>query len=147
MLEQIVLGSVLTGLTTVVHGFCTSITFRALISDSSINWAIKSRWLEAALVATMVVNLFLAAIFESWIWALTYVGLGAIPTLEEAWYFSTVTLTSLGYGDITLSGDWRLLASFEAANGMLLFGWSTALVFAVVQRLYRVRTSSGPGTS
>ena len=46
-----------------------------------------------------------------------------------------MTLSTLGYGDIVLNTRWRLLASFEAANGLFLFGWSTALIFAVVQRL------------
>jgi hypothetical protein len=63
-------------------------------------------------------------------------GLGAIETLETAVYFSTVTFTTLGFGDITLDEDWRLLSSFEAANGLLMFGWSTALVFAAVQWVY-----------
>jgi Ion channel len=50
------------------------------------------------------------------------------------------TFTTLGYGDITLDKDWRLLSSFEAANGLLMFGWSTALVFTAVQWIYRMRT-------
>jgi hypothetical protein len=52
-------------------------------------------------------------------------------------YFSMVTFTSLGYGDVVLPpSGWRLLASFEAANGILMFGWTTALIFFVVQHLY-----------
>jgi len=47
-----------------------------------------------------------------------------------------VTFTTLGYGDILLDEQWRLLASFEAANGILMFGWSTAIVMAVVHRIY-----------
>lgn len=65
-------------------------------------------------------------------------------TLEEALYFSTVTLTTLGYGDITLDEQWRLFASLEAANGIILFGWSTALIFAVVQRIVAVNRVSRP---
>jgi hypothetical protein len=60
---------------------------------------------------------------------------GAFSALEPALYFSTVTFATLGYGDITLNESWRLLASFEAANGIIMFGWTTALIFAVVQRL------------
>jgi len=59
----------------------------------------------------------------------------AIEQLETALYFSMVTFTTLGYGDVTMSPDWRLLASFEAANGIIMFGWTTALIAAVIQRL------------
>jgi hypothetical protein len=60
---------------------------------------------------------------------------GAIEHVETALYFSMVTFTTLGYGDITLPSDWRLLSSFEAANGIIMFGWSTAFVAAFIQRL------------
>ena len=53
---------------------------------------------------------------------------------ETALYFSFVTFTTLGYGDITLSEGWRLLSGIEALNGLLLVGWTTALLFAIVQR-------------
>ena len=54
---------------------------------------------------------------------------------EEAIYFSTVTYTTLGYGDITLPPVWRIMSGFEAMNGILLFGWSTAMFYAVVQKI------------
>ncbi|MEM1303714.1 MAG: potassium channel family protein, partial [Planctomycetota bacterium] len=57
-------------------------------------------------------------------------------TLEEATYFSTVTFASLGYGDIVITGPWRLLSAIQAMNGLLVFGWSTALLFAVVERIW-----------
>ena len=47
-----------------------------------------------------------------------------------------VTFTTLGYGDITLSQQWRLLSSFEAATGIIMFGWTTALVITTVQRVF-----------
>ena len=56
--------------------------------------------------------------------------------LGEAIYFSSVTYTTLGYGDIVLSGKWRMLSAFEATNGMLLFGLSTALLFVLVERIW-----------
>ena len=59
-----------------------------------------------------------------------------ITNFEEALYFSTVTFTTVGYGDIVLDREWRQLASFEAVNGWIIFGWATALIMAVIQRLY-----------
>lgn len=46
------------------------------------------------------------------------------------------TFTTVGYGDVVLSGQWRMLASLQAANGMIIFGWATALIFYVVGRVY-----------
>jgi len=94
-------------------------------------------------LAVFVLWMFLATIIEVWIWALLYLILGAITTLEKAVYFSTVTFTTLGFGDITLDQEWRLLSSFEAANGLLMFGWTTALVFAAVQWVYAGRKYGG----
>jgi Flp pilus assembly protein protease CpaA len=87
-------------------------------------------------VAVIVVLLFLVTIAESSLWAGTYMIFGTFQTFEEALYFSIVTFTTLGYGDITLDADWRLLASIEASTGIIIFGWSTAILMAVVQRLY-----------
>jgi hypothetical protein len=87
------------------------------------------------LLSSLVLVLFLAALLEINIWAVTYLVIGALSDFEPALYFSTVTFTTLGYGDITLDANWRLLGSFQAANGIIMFGWSTALVFAVLQRM------------
>jgi voltage-gated potassium channel Kch len=87
------------------------------------------------IVAGLVVCMFLVSVLDAVMWAHAYLRVGAIEHLETALYFSMVTFTTLGYGDVTLPPDWRLLASFEAANGIIMFGWTTALVAAVIQRL------------
>jgi len=81
--------------------------------------------------------MFLVSVLEVLAWAATYLALNAIQGFEQALYFSTVTFTTLGYGDILLDERWRLLASFEATNGIIMFGWTTAIVVAAVQRIYR----------
>ena len=73
---------------------------------------------------------------EAWTWAYVYMYLGEFTDLERALYFSVVTSTTLGYGDITLSPEWQLLSTFEAMGGLLLFGVSTAFLFALVLRLF-----------
>lgn len=60
------------------------------------------------------------------------------PTL----YFSTVTFTTLGYGDVTLDAGWRLFASIQAAVGTIMFGWTTAIVMAVLQRMATEHTAA-----
>ncbi len=73
--------------------------------------------------------------------AAVYLAVGAIPDPETALYFSIVTFTTLGYGDVTLDTGWRLLASFQAANGTIMFGWTTAIVMAVIHRIVAERTA------
>lgn len=63
-----------------------------------------------------------------WVWALAYWQLGAFADLETSVYFSLVTYTTLGFGDLILPRPWRLLAGMEAANGFLNFGLLTALL-------------------
>ena len=86
------------------------------------------------LVSSLALLLFLASLVEAAIWAWVYVAIGAFEELESALYFSAVTFTTLGYGDLTLGANWRLLSAFQAANGTVMFGWSTSLVVAYVQR-------------
>jgi len=87
-------------------------------------------------VSGIVILMFIASLLEVLVWAVTYLALNAMEGLEQALYFSMVTFTTLGYGDVLLSEKWRLLASFEAANGIIMFGWSTAIIMAVVHRIY-----------
>lgn len=88
------------------------------------------------IVSGTVLIMFLVSLVEVLIWACTYLVLNAIEGLEKAVYFSMVTFTTLGYGDVLLDERWQLLASFEAANGIIMFGWTTAIIIAVVQRVH-----------
>ncbi|MCA1444884.1 two pore domain potassium channel family protein [Ensifer sp. IC4062] len=83
-----------------------------------------------------VIYLIFPIIIDVCLWAAFYYFANALPTLEESFYFSTVTFTTVGYGDIVLGRDWRQVATFEAVNGWIIFGWATALMMAVIQRLY-----------
>jgi hypothetical protein len=85
----------------------------------------------------MIVTLITAVmhVIEIVLWAIAYLLCGEMATFEKAFYFSAVNYTSLGYGDIVLSERWRLLGPLEAINGLLLFGLSTAVMFAVLSRL------------
>ncbi len=137
MLEQVAFGSVLMLITTAIHASCTGAVIRGLRMTHASTWGNRSAATRVSLISVVVLMMFLAALLEAGIWAAVYLAVGAIPDLETALYFSTVTFTTLGYGDVTLSESWRLLGSFEAANGIILIGWTTALIFAFVHRLAR----------
>ena len=89
------------------------------------------------LVAAWIVVLHL---FEICVWAMFYFWRDAIPDLPSALYFSAVTYTTTGYGDIVLPQDWRLAGGVEALTGILMCGWSTGFFVAVVSKLYEART-------
>ena len=72
---------------------------------------------------------------EIWSYALVYLTLGAITEFEPALYFSTVSFTTLGYGDIVLGPDWRIMSAIEGANGLILFGWSTAFLISMMSKM------------
>lgn len=72
-----------------------------------------------------------------WIWALAFLWLDLFPTLEEAVYFSLVAFTTLGFGDVLLPRDWRLLSGMAAANGLLNFGLLTAMLVETMRTLRR----------
>jgi hypothetical protein len=95
---------------------------------------------KAVLLSVLTVWMFLAIVIEAALWALLYLFnplIEALPDLETAFYFSMVTFTTLGFGDVVLTGEWRTLASIQAANGVIIFGWTTALIFYFIQHIYK----------
>jgi hypothetical protein len=135
MLTHLLICSVLLFITTLVHAGFTVCAIRVLHRLNA-----EHRWMQTTLqrvllITALVIAMFLAAVIEVLVYAGTYLWFGALEGLEKAVYFSMVTFTTLGYGDVLLTEDWRLMAAFEAANGIILFGWTTALIFAFVQRM------------
>lgn len=143
MLIQIALGAVMIVLTTAIQ-----VAF-ALKGVSTLRDRLAQteplRHLQLTLMlAAFVLWLFIAAIAQATAWAILYVLVEALSSLEEALYFSIVTYSTLGYGDIVLDKQWQLLSSLEAANGLIMFGWTTAMVFAAVQWTYGHRAEHQP---
>lgn len=83
-------------------------------------------------VSLWVLGVVTAAV---WVWALAFQALGAFGGLEEAVYFSLVCFTTLGFGDLLMPQDWRILAGMEAANGFLNFGLLTALLIEAMRQI------------
>lgn len=95
----------------------------------------ESRGRASILVVLVVFGIFGIHTAQIWLYAALYLLLGELHVFEEALYFSTVTFASLGFGDIVLSERWRVLSAIEAANGVILFAWSTAFLIGVTTRL------------
>ena len=101
---------------------------------------ISNKKITLLLILT-VFTFTLLHVIHSLIWAIS---LYSIPFIQvefedfgQALYFSLVTFTTLGYGDITLNSDWNLLSGFEAINGIMLIGWTTALMFSLLQHIFK----------
>ena len=97
-------------------------------------------------IVVWILFLNIPIVIDVTLWATFYYMSTALPSFEESLYFSTVTFTTVGYGDIVPGREWRQLATFEAMNGWIIFGWATALIIPVIQRLY-FRGDAAWGTS
>ena len=140
MLRYAVIGAALVVVTVIIHAIGTTSWVRVIwrrYTDE--NGALRPEKSLQILIGTVLILLFLHTL-EIIVWASAYLLLlpsGELGSLEQAVYFSFVTFTTLGYGDITLTQGWRLLSGIEALNGIMLAGWTTAMLFAVVQRTWR----------
>lgn len=96
------------------------------------NHAIESMM---ALAATTTWFVFVVTV-NVWLWAFAFLSLGIFSEFEESLYFALVSFTTLGFGDIILPVEWRLLSGFTATAGFILFGLGTAFLFEIMQRFY-----------
>jgi Ion channel len=94
----------------------------------------KPWWTVFLQFSILMIVLMLGNIVQVAFWALLYWAFNAFENFETAVYFSGVTFTSLGYGDVVLNGRMRLLGPLQAANGLMMFGITTAVFIAAVQR-------------
>lgn len=137
MLFQILVGSGLICITIVIQVIFIEIAMKNLrkhapklmrhpkLHPSIILLTLSTLWLLAGLSLAI------------WVWAHAFNVLGAFETLEQALYFSMVAFTTLGFGDVTLPQDWRLLSGIIAANGLVLFGLNTAFLIETLGRILK----------
>jgi Ion channel len=135
MLANLALATVMVALTVTIHFFGLLLLLRALRWRGARFQAHKSVAGQGLLVLFVVFGIFAIHTMQIWLYAAAYLAVGALGDLETALYFSTVNFASLGYGDILLTPQWRLFGAIEAANGVILFAWSTAFLLSVMTRL------------
>lgn len=138
-LDEISVGLGMVVLTTMIHGMFMVSGTHILEWRRARYGRPRSNLLRAVLVSVFAGWQFVAVVAEVLIWALLYLNnplISVLPDLETAFYFSMATFTTVGYGDVVLVGKWRMLAALQAANGMIIFGWTTALIYDYIQRIY-----------
>lgn len=98
-----------------------------------------SRRLFAVLIVALFAGIMFLHIIQTSLWAVFYYVQGLFSDFETSLYFSMVSFTTLGYGDVLLPRRWRLLGVLEGFSGVLLCGVSTAFIFAVVNAMFQFR--------
>jgi hypothetical protein len=96
-------------------------------------------WIHLAIVVSVLSFAFVAHLIEIALWAELFVICGEFQEFGIAYYHSAVNYTTLGYGDMIMTPSWRLLGPLEAADGALMFGVSTAMIFTVILRLVQAK--------
>lgn len=133
--ENLGIASAMVALTVTIHFFGILALLHVLRRNGKRFHAHESVRGQGALLLFIIFGLIATHTVEIWTYAVLYLGVGALQDFETALYFSTVSFASLGYGDIVLGPDWRLVSAIESANGLILFAWSTAFLMSVMARL------------
>jgi hypothetical protein len=132
MLRQYLVGAAASVCNIAIHALVMAAVIRAARIVDELAAAYQSFRLIAVMIATVIV-LMIAHLAEVLVWSLIYAAVGAAPAGADLVYFAFVNYTTLGYGDVTPVERWHLLGPMTAMNGVLLFGWSTAVLFEVLR--------------
>lgn len=133
MLIQIFLATTMSLATVTIQLIGLAFLVRILRSHHRLVRPLKCAPVAVLLTATVTIFVIHAA--EIWLYALLYMLLGAIDNFEVALYFSTSTYSTVGYGDVLLGEDWRILGAIEGATGLIMIGWSTAFLVSLLGQL------------
>ena len=125
--------------TIIIHGITLVATVQFVRRERRLGRAGASFWIDVAIVTVAISFALAAHLVEIALWAMLLIMCGEFPEFGAAFDHSAVNYTTLGYGNVVMTPSWRLLGPLEAANGMLMFGVSTAMIFAVIQRLIVAR--------
>lgn len=133
--EELLISAAIVAATTFVHAVLIAAAAAIFRTSKHGFWG-PARFVRDSAVLTFLSLLLMAAhALEVSMWAAALIQIGVFETFEAALYFASVAFTTLGFGDIILPQDWRLLSGAIAANGLLLFGMSAAFMLETASRL------------
>lgn len=132
MLRQLLVGGFVSVINIAVHALFMSLVISAARRTGALR-ANGQLVLLTVMIAT-VSMLMVAHACEVMVWAWTYQIVEAAPPGAKLYYFAFVNYTTLGYGDVIPVERWQLLGPITCMNGILMFGWSTAVIFEVLRR-------------
>ena len=133
MLRQLLVGGAVSVINIAIHSLVMAILVRIAQLASAKDRLHPVLFLAAVMIP--IVSLLMAThALEVIVWAAAYALADAAPADAELVYFAFVNYTTLGYGDVVPVARWQLLGPMTAMNGVLMFGWSTAVIFEVLRR-------------
>ena len=134
MILNLCVGTIVISQTVLIHTFGLIVITHAMARLVAL-FRMHGRRSRVIAMITVVMGLFAVMTTEVWLWAGIYRLLGILTDFETALYFSTITFSTVGYGDVVPAHGWRVLAALEGINGFLLIGWSTAYLIAAGTRV------------
>jgi len=139
ILIPLLVGSCVVACTMLIHALALNAAVRFVRHERQVGRAGTNFWSDLAIVTLTMSIALVAHLTEIAFWAVLFRICGEFPDLGAAYYHSAVNYTTLGYGDLIMTSSWKLLGPMEAVDGMLMFGVTTAIIFAVIQRLMETR--------
>ena len=139
LLRPLVVGASAIIVTILIHALALNASIILIRRQKRLGRVGKRFWIDVAIVAQALSFALVAHLVEIAFWAALFVICGEFSSFGIAYYHSAVNYTTLGYGDLIMTQSWRLLGPLEAANGVLMFGDWTALIFAIIPRMLQAR--------
>ena len=140
MLRQLLVGTAVSVCNIAIHALVMAAIMR--VARIAGEQATSRQYLRLIAVMIATVSVLMAAhLAEVLVWSIAYAIVSLAPPGTNLVYFAFVNYTTLGYGDVTPLQSWQLLGPMTAMNGVLLFGWSTAVIFEVLRRTMTVLRS------
>ena len=136
MIENLLIGTLMIVVSVLFHVTALVYLVNMLIQLTTSIRATDEKIRSICFLSVAVLFIVVVHTIEAWGWAVIYYALGEFTDFKQSLYFSVVTATTLGYGDITLSDRWQLLASFEAMGGLILFGVTIAFLFEILRPFF-----------
>lgn len=129
MFANLLIGTIAITATVFIHTFGLISVTRA-IGWFTAKFRLHGHRSRVLAMNSVVLGLLMVLAVEIWLWACFFLIVGMVDDFSTALYFSTITFSTVGYGDVVPHPEWRLLAALEGVNGFLLIGWSTAYLVA-----------------
>ncbi|MGB9075570.1 MAG: ion channel [Terracidiphilus sp.] len=145
VLLPMVVGSIAALCTILIHSVALGASVRLFRRERRLGLVGSRVWVNLGIFVLTISIAFVAHLAEIALWAALFVLCGEFKSVELAYYHSAVNYTTLGYGDLIMTPSWKLLGPLEAADGALMFGVSTAMIFTIAQRLMHAKFSDLEG--